>query len=157
MSGGPFRFFWAEVVRRPCPVCQHPTAVGFDQNDPGAAAREPTPCVLCVRAEMDNEIQFSRGTLGYPLTEQGPCAKCGAPHRLYGPEGRKFCDPCIEVSGISTLDKVPAIPAREYQVPLKPHEIAIPAPREPERENEPFLTSSDHLRFCNRKCQTRPG
>jgi hypothetical protein len=89
-----------------------------------------------MRAEIDNEIQFSRGTLGYPLTEQGPCAKCGAPHRLYGPKGKQFCDPCTEATGTGGHGKVPAIHAREYQMPPESHEIVIPAPREPERENE---------------------
>src|SRR5258705_13344692 len=81
---GLFRWFWANRVTKPCPECGHPTSVGFDRADPGAAAREPTRFVLCTAAQIDNAVQFSRGELGYPLTEQGPCVSCGGPTRRYG-------------------------------------------------------------------------
>lgn len=68
---GPFRWFWAAPVRKPCPACGHPTSVGFDHAHPGASTRRPARCVQCTTAEIDNAIQFARGELGYPLTEQG--------------------------------------------------------------------------------------
>ena len=92
---GPFRWFWAGRVRKPCPECGHLTSVGFDRADPGVSDREPTRCVQCTTAEIDNAVQLSRGELGYPLTEQGPCASCGAPTRLYGPQGSPRCEACV--------------------------------------------------------------
>ena len=100
MSGrldlGPFRWFWANRVSKPCPDCGHRTSVGFDRADPEASAREPTRCVHCVTAEVDNAIQFSRAELGYPLTEQGPCVSCGAAIRRYGPHGSPKCEACAQ-------------------------------------------------------------
>jgi hypothetical protein len=93
---GPFRWFWANRVTKPCPDCGHPTSVGFDRADPGAEAREPTPCAHCTTAEVDNAVQFSRGDLGYPLTEQGPCGSCGASIRRYGPHGKPNCEACAQ-------------------------------------------------------------
>jgi hypothetical protein len=100
MSGGlvpgPFRWFWANRVTKPCPDCGHRTSVGFDRADPGADAREPTRCVHCTTAEVDNAVQFSRGELGYPLTEQGPCVSCGTSIRRYGPHGKPNCEACAQ-------------------------------------------------------------
>jgi hypothetical protein len=93
---GPFGWFWAKRVTRPCPDCGHPTSVGFDRADPGASTREPTRCAHCTTAEVDNAIQFSRGELGYPLTERGPCASCGTPTRRYGPHGSPKCGTCAQ-------------------------------------------------------------
>jgi hypothetical protein len=59
-----------------------------------ASAREPARSVQCAAAEIDNAIRLSRGELGYPLTEQGPCASCGAPTRLYGLQGSPTCGSC---------------------------------------------------------------
>jgi hypothetical protein len=133
-DSGPFRYFWANVVRKPCAECQHPTAVGFDRHDPGESTREPTRCVLCVKAEVDNAIQFARGEIGYPLTEQGPCARaeCRKPHHLYGPNGHPLCPECREAEP----DKKAA---KEHQPSRKSHQVVIPAPRESEREKEPSL------------------
>lgn len=100
MSGwhdpGPFRWFWANRVTKPCPDCGHRTSVGFDRADPEAEVREPTRCVHCTAAEVDNAIQFSRAELGYPLTEQGPCVSCGAAIRRYGPHGNPKCGACAQ-------------------------------------------------------------
>ena len=84
---GPFRWFWANRVTKPCPDCGHRTSVGFDRADPGAGAREPTRCVHCAAAEVDNAIQFSRAELGYPLTEHGKpnCEACAQPEAAPGP------------------------------------------------------------------------
>jgi hypothetical protein len=93
---GPFRWFWAGRVTRPCPDCGHPTSVGFDRADPGVSTRQPARCVQCTTAELDNAIQFARGELGYPLTEQGPCVSCGGPTRLYGPQASPKCGSCAQ-------------------------------------------------------------
>jgi hypothetical protein len=93
---GPFRWFWANRVTKPCPDCGHRTSVGFDRADPGAGAREPTRCVHCTTAEVGNAVQFSRGELGYPLTEQGPCGSCGASIQRYGPHGKPNCEACAQ-------------------------------------------------------------
>jgi hypothetical protein len=94
---GLFRWFWANGVTKPCPDCRHPTSVGFDRADPGVAAREPTRCVLCTAAQVDNAVQFSRGELGHPLTEQGPCVSCGDPTRRYGPHASSTCGASLDL------------------------------------------------------------
>ena len=107
---GPFRWFWANRVTKPCPDCGHRTSVGFDRADPGAGAREPTRCVHCAAAEVDNAIQFSRAELGYPLTEQGPCGSCGAPIRRYGPHGKPNCEACAQPEAVRIPSPVPGLP-----------------------------------------------
>jgi hypothetical protein len=94
MNPGPFRWFWAARVTKPCPDCGHKTSVGFDRNDPGAQDREPSRCAHCTSAAIDNAAQFARGEIGYPLTEQGPCVSCHAPARRYGPQARPACAAC---------------------------------------------------------------
>jgi len=116
---GPFRWFWAERVTKPCPDCGHRTSVGFDRADPGVGAREPTRCVHCTVAEVDNAIQFSRGELGYPLTEQGPCVSCGAAIRRYGPHGSPKCGACAQPE--AALGPSPeSEPSLAGQAPLRP-------------------------------------
>lgn len=119
-----YRFFYADVIREPCPTCEHPTGVGFTRND--SEPEKPTECVLCARAEIDNEIQFSHAS-GYPVTEQGPCAnaECRAPHRLYGPNSTPLCPECTESQ-----------PERKAGGTRKAPKMTVPAPREPEREPE---------------------
>ena len=95
---GPFRWFWANRITQPCPDCEHRTSTGFDRADPGVSTRKPARCVQCTVAEIDNAIQFSRGELGYPLTEQGPCVSCGAPTRRYGPQGNPACGACVQAT-----------------------------------------------------------
>jgi hypothetical protein len=49
----PFRFFWADVIRKPCPLCGRPAAVGFDSpHDPGARFRRPAKCLACASADI---------------------------------------------------------------------------------------------------------
>ena len=113
---GPFRWFWANRVTRPCPDCGHRTSVGFDRADPGASAREPTRCVHCTSAEVDNAVQFSRAELGYPLTEQGPCVSCGASIRRYGPHGSPKCGTCGQPEAARVPSPEPALsPAGQLQ------------------------------------------
>ncbi|HLI42504.1 MAG TPA: hypothetical protein VKV35_12805 [Streptosporangiaceae bacterium] len=90
-GAGPFRWFRANVVRLPCPDCGCPTAAGFDRDD---TLSPPARCAACSADAISNEIQFSRARLGYPVTEQGPCARCRAPARIYGPHGRPVCPAC---------------------------------------------------------------
>ena len=96
MSGdrGPFRWFWAATARQPCPDCGGPTAVGFDRYD---TLSQPARCVKRTAEVVANEIQFSKAELGYPVTEQGPCAVCHEPTRRYGPEGAPRCVSCEAV------------------------------------------------------------
>ena len=88
MNSGPFRWFWAARATKPCPDCGHKTSMGFDRNDPGGQDQEPSRCAHCISAAIDNMVQFARGEIGYPLTEQGPCVSCHAPVRRYEPQGR---------------------------------------------------------------------
>ena len=88
---GPFRWFWANAVRQPCPDCEEPTAVGFDHGD---TLSKPTRCVRCTAEAVRNEIEFSKAELGYPVTERGPCAACHRPTRRYGPQGAPRCGSC---------------------------------------------------------------
>jgi DNA-directed RNA polymerase subunit M/transcription elongation factor TFIIS len=91
---GAFRFFWADVVRRACPECQLPTATGFDRHDPGAETREAARCPDCSAERIEwTALQQSRA-LGYPLTEQGPCASCREPAHRYGDGGKPLCATC---------------------------------------------------------------
>ena len=114
---GPFRWFWANRVTKPCPDCGHRTSVGFDRADPGASTREPARCVQCTAAEIDNAIQFSRGELGYPLTEQGPCVSCGAPTRRYGPQGSPACGVCVQAEATPGPSPAPEpSPARQPRI-----------------------------------------
>ena len=131
-DAGPFRWFWAEVIRKPCPSCHRPTAVGFDRADPGAAGRVPSTCTGCTGIKIENANQFSRGQIGYPLSEQGPCANCRQPTRLYGPHGRPVCDSCAETSTRP--------PAPEPRTAAIPPLAEIPAPRSPEPDPEPELS-----------------
>ena len=113
---GPFRWFWANRVTKSCPDCGHRTSTGFDRADPGASTREPVRCVQCTAAEIDNAIQFSRGELGYPLTEQGPCVSCGAPTRRYGPQGSPACGACVQAKATPGPSSAPEpSPARQLQ------------------------------------------
>jgi len=50
--------------------------------------------VKCTAEVIANEIQFSKAELGYPVTEQGPCAVCREPTRRYGPKGALRCISC---------------------------------------------------------------
>ena len=109
---GPFRWFWANRVTKPCPDCGHRTSVGFDRADPEASAREPTRCVHCVTAEVDNAIHFSRAELGYPLTEQGPCVSCGAAIRRYGPHGSPKCEACAQPEAAAAPLRPPVLEAQ---------------------------------------------
>ena len=125
---GPFRWFWANRVTKSCPDCGHRTSVGFDRADPEAGAREPTRCVQCTAAEVDNAIQFSRGELGYPLTEQGPCVSCGA---ATGGTGRT-----------ATRSAGPARSRRHARVPSPEPEPSLAGPpqrRPPVLEAQPEL------------------
>ena len=126
---GPFRWFWASRVMKPCPDCGHPTSVGFDRADPGAGAREPTRCVLCTTAQIDNAIQFARGVLGYPLTEQGLCVSCGGPARRYGPHASPKCGSCAQPE--AAPDNPPAEP--------EPSPAGRLHPRPPDLEVQPGL------------------
>jgi hypothetical protein len=53
---GPYRYFWAEVVRKECPECGWATAVGFD-NEPGVQDRVPTKCVECSAGDIENGLR----------------------------------------------------------------------------------------------------
>jgi hypothetical protein len=116
---GPFRFFWAGKVMKPCPDCGNKTSVGFDQNDPGAADRELSRFTGCVADLIKNEVQFSRAT-PIPLPELGSCVTCYGPARVYGPQGNPACDGC----------------RTEPETRQGPG-MRIPAPRLPEVSPEP--------------------
>lgn len=98
---GPYRFFWANVIRRPCPGCGAPTGTGFDRHDPGAATRAPTRCAGCAAAAITRQAQAESTHTGYPIAEQGPCAKCRQPTRRYGDEGRPLCPCCQPGAGVT--------------------------------------------------------
>jgi len=67
---GPYRFFWADVIRKECPECGWATAVGFDHPaDPGAQTREPTSCTGCMAREIEHGIKAeaeARNTYALP-------------------------------------------------------------------------------------------
>ena len=51
---GPYRFFWAEVIRKECPECGWATAVGFDHpDDRGAETGDPTKCTECSARDIE--------------------------------------------------------------------------------------------------------
>ncbi len=130
---GPFRWFWASRVTRPCPSCGNRTPVGFDRADPGAAQREATECTGCAADKISNAVQFARGELGYPLSEQGPCARCHGPARIYGPRSRPVCDSCA-ASSRPAPEPLPVPGPRA--VTARPTGPVIPAPRISEAEPE---------------------
>jgi hypothetical protein len=130
---GPYRWFWASRVTRPCPDCGHPTSVGFDRADPGVSSRKPSRCVLCTEAEISNAIQCSRGELGYPLTEQGPCVSCGAPTRLYGPKGSPRCEACAQAEPTPSPSPEPSPAGSSRQPRLCPPALEA----QPELDLEP--------------------
>ena len=119
---GPFRWFWANRVTKSCPDCGHRTSVGFDRADPEAGVREPTRCVHCTAAEVDNAIQFSRAELGYPLTEQGPCVSCGAAIRRYGPHGNPKCGACAQPEAARVPSPAPE-PSPAGQLQRRPPDL----------------------------------
>jgi hypothetical protein len=88
---GPFAWFWANLVHRPCPDCGNKTAAGFDRGGFGC---EPTTCVGCTADRMHNEVVFKSAEIGYPANEQGPCVTCREPTRRYGHLGRPACEGC---------------------------------------------------------------
>ncbi len=122
---GLFRWFCANRVTKPCPDCRHPTSVGFDRADPGAAAREPTRCVLCTAAQIDNAVQFSRGELGYPLTEQGPCVSCGGPTRRYGPHASPTCEICARAEASPDDPSAEPEPSPAGQPQTRPPDLEV--------------------------------
>jgi len=115
---GPFRWFWANRVTKPCPSCGNRTAVGFDRHDPGAEDREPSTCTGCSADVISNEVQFSRAD-PIPLPERGPCVTCHGPARVYGPHGSPACDDC-------KADR------ESRQGPGRRQAVKVPAPRLPE-------------------------
>lgn len=63
--------------------------------------------------------------------ETGPCVSCGAPHELYGPNGRPHCDTCYPRT---------AAYARNQQAVIRPaNPVPLAVPRmipDPEPESE---------------------
>jgi hypothetical protein len=92
-----FAFFNATVIRKPCPRCGKPTGVGFaGQPEP---LPEPTVCTDCAAWNFIANYCEESSQLGYPLLEQGPCARCRQPCHLYGPNGSALCDSCKSARG----------------------------------------------------------
>ncbi|MGA2830101.1 MAG: hypothetical protein ABSF03_28785 [Streptosporangiaceae bacterium] len=66
-EGSPYEWFWANVVRKPCPDCSHPTGVGFDRNDPGVLDRKPARCTECSASAIHRDIQIEAAHPGIRL------------------------------------------------------------------------------------------
>ncbi len=63
---GPFRWFWADVARQPCPDRGEPAATGSGRSDtPG----QPTRRTACRAAAISNEVWFAAALRGYLARE----------------------------------------------------------------------------------------
>lgn len=91
---GAYRFFYADVIREPCPDCGEPTGVGFSKHDPGAEEREVTRCTECAAAGIEREAEIESEYLGYPVTDRGNCTGCGNSTQRYGEAGSPQCQEC---------------------------------------------------------------
>lgn len=91
---GPYRFFWADVIRVACPECEIPTGVGFDRHDPGGEDREPARCTECAADRIEWAVKQEGRALGFPLNELGPCGQCRESTHRYGPGGKPLCPSC---------------------------------------------------------------
>jgi len=92
VSPGPYEFFSQATVWHPCPVCGEPTVVGIaGQSEPFSL---PTPCTRCRGSVVTALHTAAANTASWPLSEQGPCARCRKPCRRYGGHGNPFCGGC---------------------------------------------------------------
>jgi hypothetical protein len=66
--GSPYEWFYADVIRKPCPDCSNPTAVGFSTKDPGVHGREPARCVECSAQAIHRDAQYEAAHPGIRLT-----------------------------------------------------------------------------------------
>lgn len=100
-----------------CPECELPA--------PGTA--DGSRCCACSAERVAWAARAESGALGYPVTEQGPCADCREPTHRYGDGGRPLCAGCEAELAARTPEPAPA-PVRAPEV------VEIPEPVQAELE-----------------------
>lgn len=100
----PYRFFYAGVVRQPCPDCGRLTATGFDRND---IERRPERCNECSSEALQDMAHEAKMGLGHAPEQEGNCSGCGDRTVVYGEGGRPLCSDC----GVDAANEPEAVEA----------------------------------------------